>query len=60
MKSKLKTRIGILLLLSVLSLFMFNRTPGAEQVRLVQALLLFVEGACAGLALGLYRGSKIS
>jgi EamA domain-containing membrane protein RarD len=48
----------VLLVLCVMALFFFFRTPGAEAVRWVQILLLFVAGVLAGLALALFRTAR--
>jgi hypothetical protein len=43
------------LLMCFMALFFFFRTPGAETIRWVQILLLFVAGMCAGVALTAFR-----
>ena len=51
MESRRRNRIGISLVMCVIALMFFWRTPGAETVRWVQILLLFAAGMCGGLAL---------
>jgi hypothetical protein len=47
------------LVMSMFALFTFFRTPGAETVRWVQILLLFVAGILAGIALaGFFRRDR--
>jgi hypothetical protein len=46
----------VLLVMSMIALTIFFRTPGADAVRWVQILLLFVAGMLAGVALaGFFR-----
>jgi hypothetical protein len=51
-------RITVLLVMSGLAVLFFSRTLGAQNVRAVQALLLFAAGMCAGVALTLFRVSR--
>lgn len=44
-------RIVLPLVMCVLALGAFSRTPGAETIRWVQILLLLVAGICAGVVL---------
>jgi hypothetical protein len=55
---KLRRRRVVPLLFCVMALFFFFRTPGAETIRWVQILLLFVAGMCAGLTLALFRTAR--
>jgi hypothetical protein len=55
MERSLKRRIAVLLVMSLIALASFFRSPGSEGVRWVQVLLLFTGGMCAGVALALYR-----
>ncbi|MFL6234471.1 MAG: hypothetical protein ACJ76N_15165 [Thermoanaerobaculia bacterium] len=48
--------IVIPLVMSMFALFTFFRTPGADAVRWVQILLLFVAGMCAGVGLTGFLG----
>ena len=48
----------VLLFLCAMALFFFFRTPGADAVRLVQILLLFVAGALAGFALASFKTAR--
>jgi hypothetical protein len=48
----------VLLVLCAMALFFFFRTPGADTVRSVQILLLFVAGVLAGLALASFRTAR--
>ncbi|HEY2289740.1 MAG TPA: hypothetical protein VGM86_03465 [Thermoanaerobaculia bacterium] len=51
--------IVIPLAMSMFALFTFSRTPGADAVRWVQILLLFVAGILAGVALaGFFRRDR--
>ncbi len=52
MERALKRRVLPLLVICFLGLFLFSRTAGADSVRMVQILLLFVSGLCGGVALG--------
>jgi ABC-type uncharacterized transport system permease subunit len=45
------------LVVGAFAFFLFSRTAGAESVRWVQILLLFVSGVCVGMALGSIRRS---
>jgi hypothetical protein len=51
MEKSHRNRIGLSLGFCLIALVFFWRTPGAETVRWVQILLLFVAGVCAGVAL---------
>jgi EamA domain-containing membrane protein RarD len=51
-------RIAVLLFTSIVALFIFSQSPGAEAVRTVQVLLLFAAGMCAGVALTLFRMAR--
>ena len=51
MESRHRNRIGFFLGMCILMLVFFWRAPGAETVRWVQILLLFMAGMCGGLAL---------
>jgi len=51
MEKSWRNRIGFYLGMCLIALIFFWRTPGAETVRWVQILLLFVAGMCGGLAL---------
>lgn len=56
MERSARKQIFIPLMMSMLALFFFFRTPGADAVRWVQILLLFVAGMLAGVALaGFFR-----
>jgi hypothetical protein len=57
-KRSVTGRIALLLFMSVLAVSFFFRTPGAEDVRTVQMLLLFAAGMCAGVALTLFRVAR--
>jgi hypothetical protein len=54
----IQRRRVVLLILSAMALFFFFRTPGADTVRSVQILLLFVAGALAGFALASFRMAR--
>ena len=58
MKKNVAIRITVLLLTSIVALFIFSQSPGAEAVRTVQVLLLFAAGMCAGVALTLFRMAR--
>ena len=58
MKRNVIVRIAVLLFTSVVALFIFSQSPGAEAVRTVQVLLLFAAGMCAGVALTLFRMAR--
>ena len=55
MDGSVRRRIASLVVVSAIGLVFFTRTPGSESVRWVQILLLFASGACAGVALTLFR-----
>jgi hypothetical protein len=59
MEKSRRNRIGFYLGMCLIALIFFWRTPGADTVRWVQILLLFVAGMCAGLALeGILRRAR--
>jgi hypothetical protein len=54
-----RTQVVVPLVISMISLATFSRTPGADAVRWVQILLLFAAGLCAGIALaGFFRRDR--
>jgi len=55
MERPVRKRIAILLVMSMIAVASFFRSPGSEGVRWVQILLLFAGGMCAGVALALFR-----
>jgi len=56
MEKSPRTQSVVLLVMSMIALATFFRTPGADAVRWVQILLLFAGGMCAGVALaGFFR-----
>ena len=56
MERSARKQIVIPLVMSMIALTAFFRTPGADAVRWVQILLLFVAGILAGVALaGFFR-----
>ena len=58
MKKNVVARIAVLLFMSIVALFSFSQSPGAEAVRTVQVVLLFAAGMCAGVALTLFRTAR--
>jgi hypothetical protein len=46
-----RRRAASLIVICIIALTIFSRTPGADSVRWVQILLLFAAGMCAGVAL---------
>jgi hypothetical protein len=53
-----RTQVVVPLVISMIALATFFRTPSADAVRWVQILLLFAGGMCAGVALaGFFRRS---
>ncbi|HSU83114.1 MAG TPA: hypothetical protein VLR69_11895 [Thermoanaerobaculia bacterium] len=61
MERSARKQTVIPLVMSMFALFFFFRTPGADTVRWVQILLLFVAGILAGVALaGFFRRGRQS
>jgi hypothetical protein len=58
MNKKMLRPISPILVLCFVSLFMASRTEGFDNIRAVQILLIFVSGAMAGLALGIFRAAR--
>jgi hypothetical protein len=59
MEKSPRKQSAILLVMSMITLTTFFRTPGADAVRWVQILLLFVAGILAGVALaGFFRRDR--
>jgi drug/metabolite transporter (DMT)-like permease len=52
MERALKKKVVPLLVVCFAGLFLFSRTAGADSVRMMQILLLFTSGLCAGIAVG--------
>jgi len=51
MESSRRKQVVVPLIISMIALTTFFRTPGADSVRWVQIILLFAAGMCAGAAL---------
>jgi hypothetical protein len=61
MEKSPRKQSAVLLVMSMIALTTFFRTPGADAVRWVQILLLFVAGILAGVALaGFFRRGRQS
>jgi hypothetical protein len=58
MERSRRKQIVVPLIICMLALLTFFRTPGADSVRWVQILLLFAAGACAGAALAAGLGRR--
>lgn len=58
MDRSIRRRVAVLVVVSAVGLVFFTRTPGSDSVRLVQILLLFASGMCAGVALTLFRVAR--
>ena len=50
--------VPALMAISLIALYTVTRTPGFEDIRAVQFLLIFFAGVLAGLALGIVRAIR--